>query len=934
MQKIAWNSDWDFYEAPESNSFSFGVPDSVKVDLPHDFIISKPRKADAPGGAGNGYFGDGEGVYRKELVLPKEWEGKRVLLDVDGAYMNAEVSVNKEVLCLHPYGYTPFLVDMTEVLRQDAPNQVKIITQSRQPSSRWYSGGGLYRGVSLWVGGVTRIKPWDLWVSTVSLDEEAAVIRIHARVSGAKAKNLKLKAVILEAENSSRGISKEDQAGGNGSKGENSVEEGKKAAECFLKKTDAWKDTKNAASREKIAKAGIKIKNSDKSTESWKTDDGTQIKPGEELWEGEVRIEHPHAWSLEEPYLYRCIVFVETECGKSVDSISGLENMPEEARKEINEEIKAKIEKQSEKAVLDTAQVSFGIRQIEIDAQRGFRLNGKSMKLKGGCIHHDNGFVGAAAFPEAEERKIRILKQAGYNTVRISHNPPSLALLEACDRLGMLVLDEAFDVWRLGKVPMDYHLYFEDWWSRDIAAMVERDRSHPSVISYSIGNEISESNGKNHGVEWAKRLSEEVRKYDTTRPVLSAICAICMDKDDKDDKDVKGGNLEVNLNSDNERWAAQTADYCALLDIVGYNYLPDIYESSHEMFPERVILATETRAIDTYDYWKKVEDNPYVIGDCIWAAVDYFGEAGVGKAYWKKEGEPFHFMGEYPWRTSWQSDIDLTGEQRPQSVYRQIMWGEEKKAAIYVTHPKHYGDEVYGMGWHWYDVNDNWSFEDEYIGKPVKVEVYSAGEEVELFLNGVSKGKAVPQKLIAAFDIAYERGILEAVVYKNGAVLTKAVLVSAGAAAKLQLAEEVLSKEPDAGHVKVDAGQGAAERKKNCDKQGDNATVEGFTEQPAQLRYVRVILTDKDGVRLSAEERKIIVSVEGAATLLGMGSANPCTEDPITENWCHLYRGSALLILHQKTEGSTRVKVCAEGLPEAVLELESEGKRQNDKVTK
>lgn len=173
--------------------------------------------------------------------------------------------------------------------------------------------------------------------------------------------------------------------------------------------------------------------------------------------------------------------------------------------------------------VQDVTEDTFGIRTIEVDVENGFRLNGRKMNLKGGCVHHDNGFLGGCAYPKAEERKMKILKKAGYNTVRISHYPPSLALLKICDRLGMLLMDEAFDVWRMGKMPLDYHLYFEDWWERDIENMVRRDRNHPCVITYSIGNEITERDGSNQGAEWSAKLAAKVRQLDATRFVTSAV---------------------------------------------------------------------------------------------------------------------------------------------------------------------------------------------------------------------------------------------------------------------------------------------------------------------------------------------------------------------------------------------------------------------------
>ena len=243
------------------------------------------------------------------------------------------------------------------------------------------------------------------------------------------------------------------------------------------------------------------------------------------------------------------------------------------------------------------------------------------MNLKGGCVHHDNGFLGACAYPKAEERKMKILKKAGYNTVRISHYPPSLALLKICDRLGMLLMDEAFDVWRMGKMPLDYHLYFEDWWERDIENMVRRDRNHPCVITYSIGNEITERDGSNQGAEWSAKLAAKVRQLDATRFVTSAVYGVFPEKEEEEE----GSNFDLNLLQDNTVWNEVTKEFCEPLDIVGYNYLKDLYEESHELFPERVMLGTETHSFTTYDFWQKVEKLPYVIGDCIWAAVDYLG---------------------------------------------------------------------------------------------------------------------------------------------------------------------------------------------------------------------------------------------------------------------------------------------------------------------
>lgn len=781
MERIACDKNWEFYESEESNSFNFGNPVSHVVDLPHDFIVGKPRSAEAPGGPANGYFGNGQGVYKKNLEIPKEWEGNTVLMDVDGAYMNLEILLNNELVGMHPNGYVPYQADLTPALRFNGrKNKLKLITQSRQPSTRWYSGGGLYRDVCLWVGGPIHVKPWDIFVTTPKVEAEKAIVKMETGITGMeKEQEVDVCCQILDANGNLAG------------KVDKSLKVCGKTKEVF-----------------------------------------------------EIIVDNPKLWELDRPYLYTYKLLI----------------------------------KQGEE-ILDTAEDTFGIRTIEADAVHGFRLNGKQINLKGGCVHHDNGFLGACAYPKAEERKIRLLKQAGYNTVRISHYPPSMEMLKICDRMGMLLMDEAFDVWRMGKMPMDYHLYFEDWWERDIEAMVRRDRNHPCVITYSIGNEITERDGSNDGAQWSKKLTAKVKELDDTRFVLSAICGVFPEKDTDEEEAGGGGNFDLNLLQNNSIWNEATREFCEPLDIVGYNYLRDLYEESHKLFPDRVMMGTETHAFTTYDFWKKVEDLPYVIGDCIWAAVDYMGEVGVGKVYWENDHEEFNFMTPYPWRTSWQSDIDLTGEQRPQSVYREIMWGNTGKSGIYTTHPKHFGEKFKGTDWHWYDVNDCWCFEDEWIRKPVKVDVYGAGDEAEFVLNGKSLGKRPFEKLIASMDIPFEPGTLEGIVYKNGEEISRSRLVTPGAAAKLVVTAED----------------------------------EMISADGKDLAYVRVVVQDSNGVRLTQDEREITVEVTGAGTFLAAGSGNPCTEDHITANTCHLYRGTAIIILKSREAGETKIIVKADG---------------------
>jgi beta-galactosidase len=260
-------------------------------------------------------------------------------------------------------------------------------------------------------------------------------------------------------------------------------------------------------------------------------------------------------------------------------------------------------------STVDRTTTSFGIRKIEVDAERGLRINGDAVKLRGGCVHHDNGLLGAAAIDRAEERRVELLKSYGFNAIRCSHNPPSPAFLDACDRVGMVVIDEAFDHWTIQKNPQDYHLYFNDWWQRDIDAMVLRDRNHPSVVFWSIGNEIPER-ADAAGVAIAKQIVDEIKRLDPTRPITAAIPFF-----------FESGGRRPWIESD------PAFQY---LDVGGYNYLWSEYEKDHARVPHRVIMGTESFPLQAFENWQMVEKHPYVIGDFVWTGMDYLGESGIG----------------------------------------------------------------------------------------------------------------------------------------------------------------------------------------------------------------------------------------------------------------------------------------------------------------
>src|SRR3984885_110546 len=329
--------------------------------------------------------------------------------------------------------------------------------------------------------------------------------------------------------------------------------------------------------------------------------------------------------------------------------------------------------------ILDRPTTTFGIRKIEVDAEHGLRINGEAVKLKGGCMHHDNGVLGAAAIDRAEARRVELMKANGFNAIRCSHNPPSPAFLDACDRLGMLVIDETFDQWEVEKNPQDYHLYFKDWWQRDVQAMVLGGRNHPSVIFWSIGNEIPER-VEPRGVETARQLVAEVNRLDATRPVTMAVPFF----------------FEPGKNHD---WADSDAAF-QHLDVCGYNYQWVKYEGDHARVPKRVMMGTESFPLHAFENWQMVERHPFVLGDFVWTGMDYLGESGIGNAQLNSvspfampappmppsaseflssmPGDISLIFAGYPWFNAYCGDIDLIGVKKPQSYYRDVLWGTSK----------------------------------------------------------------------------------------------------------------------------------------------------------------------------------------------------------------------------------------------------------------
>lgn len=587
-----------------------------------------------------------------------------------------------------------------------------------------------------------------------------------------------------------------------------------------------------------------------------------------------IYVHNPKLWSTDTPYLYKykCIVL---ENGMEIDAEEG----------------------------------TFGIRKLQLDPKHGLRINGKEVKLRGGCIHHDNGITGTAEFPHAAEFRVKRLKEAGYNAIRSSHYPMSRRLLEVCDREGMLVMDEFADVWTTTKVDFDYGMHMTEWWEQDVTNLINKDYNHPCVIMYSIGNEIPQT-GNKFDVQWGKLLADKIRKLDDSRYVTNSLNLMLSVMDRMDqimaemnlDADAAGGNTEINSLMSNlgammgAMVSTPTAvkaveEAFAQVDICGYNYAECRYEPDHESYPNRVMVGSETYPKDLDKNWELVEKHPYVIGDFSWTAWDYLGEAGIGKVtYGKKQG--MNFYAEYPYKAGYCGDMNLIGDRRPVSYWREIIWGLRSKPYICVQPPKYYGVERGMTDWAMTDAVRTWNFKG-YEGKPVIVEVYANGDEAELILNGQlveKKTIGTEKKAQVLFDTVYTPGTLKVVVYKNGEAVGTDDIATAGEDVEMSL----------------------------------YADTDIVSADETDIAYVDLALTDSEGRLNTDAALPVTVSIDGAGVIAGFGSADPESEENYFDMTAKAYEGRLRAAIRGNGEtGTIRVTFTAEGCKDAVICLEA-----------
>jgi len=804
------DSGWKFFLGDPSNAEASSFNDASwrSVDLPHDWSIEGPPDAKNATGAGGGYFPAGA----------MDWKGKPIRIAFDGVASNTTVYLNGQKLGFHPYAYTSFAFDLTPQLKIGKSNVLAVrVDCSEQPSSRWYTGSGIYRHVRVMVTEPTHVAHWGVFVTTPEASSNSARVLLHTRIvnGGSEPTEVWVETTLL------------DQVG-----------------------------KKVGSSEEKLAIGS----NSEVETKQ------------------EIVLANPSLWSPESPILYHAVSRV-LKNGK----------------------------------VKDEVVTPFGIRTLSWSAKKGLRLNGRSIKLTGGSVHHDNGPLGAMAFDRAEERKAQLLKAAGNNAVRTAHNPPSPTFLDACDRLGLLVLDEPFDVWKASKVKFDYGRYFDEWWQRDITSMVLRDRNHPSVVIWGIGNEIPELTAE-RGRVLGKALADQVRSLDSTRPLTLAY---------------PGSTSAPNAEA-----------VFSLMDITGYNYnIEANYKADHGRVPSRLMLTTESMPPKAFQLWEISHDNPFVIGEFTWTAMDYLGESGAGvwsigspeqaekaqqmldqmqnsgmvdemfkgivngvsieEAMSKRAADPITqammsllFHG-YPWHAANCGDIDLTGYRKPQSYYRDILWNGGDRIYATVRLPDPEGKKIIAVGWTVYPTLPSWTWPG-HEGEPLQVEVYSGAEKVRLFLNDKLVGEKPTgreQECKATLNVRYAPGKLRVEGVRGDRVVARQEIDTAGTPVSLRLTA-------DRTEVLAD-GQ--------------------------DLAFVTVEAVDENGQLQMNADQQVHFTMTGPGVIAGLGNGDGKSSGSYQDDTLTLFNGRALVVVRaSKTAGTIQLAAESSGLRGSSISLMSQ----------
>lgn len=598
----------------------------------------------------------------------------------------------------------------------------------------------------------------------------------------------------------------------------------------------------------------------------------------EQTYQQKMYVLNPNRWDAENPYLYTYRTYI-----KENDS------------------------------VIDEETGTFGIRKLQLDTKHGLRVNGKVVKLRGGCIHHDNGIIGTAEFTHSAEARVKKLKETGFNAIRSAHYPMSRKLLEACDKYGMYVMDEYSDVWVSTKVEFDYSTQMTEWWEHDIENLVKKDYNHPCVIMYSIGNEIPEA-GNKFDVQWGKKIADKLRSLDDTRYTTNSLNLLLAIMNDLPKLMAQNADAQAAANTEKDQpqeinsmmnnlgammaqfmasdfAAEKVKEACAQVDITGYNYAAARYEIDGKLFPNRILVGSETNPPDLDKNWELVEKLPYVIGDFDWTAWDYIGETGIGKINYTDQ-QSMGFYAPYPCKIAYCGDINILGNRRPISYWRELIWGLRKAPYIAVQLPQHYGEPQSTTQWSMSDAVRSWNW-NGYEGKPVKVEVYAAADEVELLINGQSverKKVGETKKYITIFDTTYHAGKVEVIAYSAGKECGRDEILTASD-------EVVIAAKADRTQIPADG---------------------------SDIAYIDICMQDASGILNPNADKAVSISLDGPGEIMGYGSADPESEENYYDTVAKAYEGKLRAAVRGTGEtGKIVVTLSADGLESVKVDVEA-----------
>lgn len=818
-QREEFNLNWFFYHGEEERLP--GERDTAEyrpVKLPHDWSLEYPYNEQAISCGSGGYVETGIGWYRKVFqVNPEAVTGGRVVLHFDGAYMLTQVWINGHYLGRHVYGYTPFEWDITDLLRCDGKDNVVDVKvdNSAQPSSRWYSGSGITRDV--WICGVKEIHiaPYGVWIRQPQVTGNIAHISVETRVCVPRISGNHHDAGIVV----------------------NINEEKNTVPGTVLVETSIYGPDGKLCIQEQTGDA--MIGNEDPGQKAGdETGNGSKVE--ERIFCQDFSLLSPVLWNVENPALYQVVTKV-----------------------------------YADGVIMDEVHTLTGLRDARFDSDQGFLLNGLRVKLNGVCIHHDGGCVGAAVHPQIWERRLEKLKRMGVNAVRMSHNPPDPALLDLCDRMGLLVMDEAFDEWRILKgkelgsnthESRGYSEWFDSCYEEDLRTMLLRDRNHPSIIIWSIGNEVPEQTVPD-GYLTARHLKSICKELDPDRAVTQANDQICA-----------------------EPWEAKV-EFLNELDVVGYNYVnrwrtrrETLYDDDKRAHPNWCMIGTENSGLggvrgeylmevqERAGWWKQpyysapVEigkllhytmTHDHIAGDFMWTGIDYLGEA-----HW-------------PAHASSAGVLDTCGFEKDSFYFYQSIWKRSEPMVHLLPH------------WN-LDVKE---------GTIIQVLGYTSCESAELFLNGKSYGRKayaypaygmtqqyghydktpVPvntDDLFLSWDVPYEPGCIELVGYVDGKEAARHVVRTAGAPAVVRL---------------------------SCYRQemkGDGL----------DIAQIEAELLDAQGNLCVQADTELTFTVEGPACVIAVDNGNPQEMGSLKENHIHAFHGRALAIIQSTADKKDIVK--------------------------